>query len=232
MARPKKEVSETENYLDKISGEVQSNQSRLSLILGGLIILVVVILIFNYFNRGDSSLGPSQETQIGEDVSVENLPGQYTVKEGDTLFTIAEKYYSDGYKYSEIVEENELANADQIEVGQVLQIPKLEEITPEPTITKEVETPQPTSSPLLQMTDEIMPEAMPGEKGALDASMTSVQWGPTITSDTYTVVEGDWLSKIAGRAYGDIFAYQKIADANSIANPDLIEPGQILKIPR
>ncbi|MDP3973702.1 MAG: LysM peptidoglycan-binding domain-containing protein [Candidatus Daviesbacteria bacterium] len=225
MARPKKEVSQTENYLDKISEEVQSNQSRLSLILGGLIILVVVILIFNYFNRGDGSLGPSQETQGSEDVSPENLPGQYTVKEGDTLFTIAEKYYSDGYKYPEIVQENELANENQIEVGQVLQIPKLEGVTTAEVSPTPLPTPEPTTLPLTE-------QVPAGEKGASDASMIGEQWGPPITSDTYTVIPGDWLSKIAGRAYGDIFAYQKIADVNNIANPDLIEPGQVLKIPR
>ncbi len=57
-------------------------------------------------------------------------------------------------------------------------------------------------------------------------------WGEKITGDTYTVVDEDWLSKIAGRAYGDIMAFDKIAKANNISNPDLIEPGTVLKIPR
>ena len=57
-------------------------------------------------------------------------------------------------------------------------------------------------------------------------------WGPKITGDTYTVVEGDWLSTISARAYGDVMAYNKIAVANNIPNPDLIEPGQVLKLPR
>ena len=57
-------------------------------------------------------------------------------------------------------------------------------------------------------------------------------WGPKIDGATYTVVEGDWLSTISARAYGDIMSYSKIAEANNISNPDLIEPGQVLKIPR
>ena len=57
-------------------------------------------------------------------------------------------------------------------------------------------------------------------------------WGPNIVGDTYQVAEGDWLSTISARAYGDIYAYQKIAQANSIADPNLIYPGQVLKIPR
>jgi nucleoid-associated protein YgaU len=222
----KKTGPEQENYLDKITDEVESNQSRLSLILGGLIVLVVVILIFNYFNKNNSSLGPSQQTELTNDVSVENLPGQYTVKEGDTLFTIAEKYYSDGYKFPEIAKENNISDENKLEVGQILQVPKLEEESSKPSIT-EVEKPVPSPSPNFQINDVNL-----DEKGALDETMISEQWGPPITADTYTVTEGDWLSKIAGRAYGDIFAYQRIADANHISNPDLIIPGQVLTIPR
>ena len=58
------------------------------------------------------------------------------------------------------------------------------------------------------------------------------QWGPKIEGNTYTVQEDDWLSKIAGRAYGDIFTFDKIAAANNLSNPDLIEPGMVLTIPR
>lgn len=44
---------------------------------------------------------------------------------------------------------------------------------------------------------------------------------------TYTVKPGDTLSKIAGM-YGT--TYQAIAAANGIANPNLIYPGQVLKV--
>lgn len=206
----------TTSYLEKLDREVKSNQSKLSMILGALIILVVGILIFNYFSRGRETLGPAQQIQQAQegDVSPENLPGKYTVKEEDTLFLISEKYYKDGYKYTEIAKENNITNMDSIEVGQVLQIPKLEAlVTAVPSPSPEV-TPTSTQEPL--------------GKGGADTTI----WGPRITEDTYTVVEGDWLSKIAGRAYGDIFAYKKLAEVNNIPNPDLIFPGQVLKIPR
>jgi nucleoid-associated protein YgaU len=48
---------------------------------------------------------------------------------------------------------------------------------------------------------------------------------------TYTVVSGDTLWAIAERFYGDGSKYQQIADASGIANPDLIQPGQVLTIP-
>ena len=50
---------------------------------------------------------------------------------------------------------------------------------------------------------------------------------------TYTVVSGDNLSKIAKKFYGDSKQWRKIFEANkdTIENPDLIYPGQVLKIP-
>lgn len=47
----------------------------------------------------------------------------------------------------------------------------------------------------------------------------------------YTVQRGDSLSKIAKQFYGNAGDYMRIAQANGIANPDLIHPGQDLLIP-
>jgi nucleoid-associated protein YgaU len=54
------------------------------------------------------------------------------------------------------------------------------------------------------------------------------------TSDTYVVVAGDSLSKIAKREYGDMNQWRRIYEANrdQIKDPDLIHPGQKLTIPR
>ena len=53
------------------------------------------------------------------------------------------------------------------------------------------------------------------------------------TDQTYTVVSGDSLSKIAKRYYGDANQWHRIHEANrdQIKNPDLIHPGQKLRIP-
>jgi nucleoid-associated protein YgaU len=50
---------------------------------------------------------------------------------------------------------------------------------------------------------------------------------------TYVVVKGDSLSKIAKREYGDATKWRTIHEANKdiISDPDLIYPGQELKIP-
>jgi LysM repeat protein len=52
-------------------------------------------------------------------------------------------------------------------------------------------------------------------------------------AQTYTVAEGDTLSAIAERFYGDANAWNRIFEANrdQIDNPDVIFPGQELRIP-
>ena len=57
--------------------------------------------------------------------------------------------------------------------------------------------------------------------------------GTTGQSQTYVVVAGDSLSKIAKRYYGDANQWHRIHEANrdQIKNPDLIHPGQKLTIP-
>lgn len=49
----------------------------------------------------------------------------------------------------------------------------------------------------------------------------------------YTVVKGDSLSKIAKEFYGDAMKYPAIFEANKpmLTDPDLIYPGQMLRIP-
>lgn len=218
-----KKTSSKSNYLEKLENEIQSNQSKVSLVLGALIVLVVGILVFNYFNKNKAGLGPAQQTQMptqtgaaAPDVSPEQLPGNYTVKGGDTLFIIAQKYYQNGDKFTEIAKANSIADANEIEAGQVLQIPKLEA-----SQTQEVQaSPQPSAT--------VQPEEQSTGTGGGNTTI----WGPRIEDTTYTVVEGDWLSKIAGRAYGDIMAYKRLAQVNNIPNPDHIEPGMILTIPR
>jgi nucleoid-associated protein YgaU len=66
-----------------------------------------------------------------------------------------------------------------------------------------------------------------GSSSAPDTSQTA----PTGT--TYTVKSGDSLSKIAKHEYGDAGQWKRIFEANKdqIKDPDLIHPGQELKIP-
>jgi LysM repeat protein len=75
---------------------------------------------------------------------------------------------------------------------------------------------------------------------ALLLPVTTTAQEPVECELEYTVQVGDWLSKIADKYYGDMFAYPAIVAATnaqadeayaSITNPDLIEPGWTLCIP-
>lgn len=214
---------ESQLAISKASLGVSS--SYLNVVLGLVIVFVVGILVFNYFKGSQADLGPAQNTvaqqqpqeQPQKDVTPDNLPGTYTVKTGDTLYDISQSYYGDGFKYDQIASANNLANPDVLEVGQKLTIPKLAVAS---TGTYQV--------------------AQADTQGTgTSGTGNDIIWGPKITENTYTVVGGDWLSKIAIRAYGSNLsgdslkeAYMKIAQANNIANPDLIYPGTVLAIPR
>jgi nucleoid-associated protein YgaU len=84
---------------------------------------------------------------------------------------------------------------------------------------------------------------MPNPKEPLP-DFSSVQSGGSSTAPsapprepqekTYTVKKGDSLSKIAKRTYGDPQQWRRIYEANREVigdNPDLIHPGQALKLP-
>jgi nucleoid-associated protein YgaU len=64
-------------------------------------------------------------------------------------------------------------------------------------------------------------------------SSTAPSAQPPASAQSYTVVKGDSLSKIAKRYYGDAGQWKRIYEANQdqIKNPDLIQPGWTLRIP-
>lgn len=66
---------------------------------------------------------------------------------------------------------------------------------------------------------------------AVNDKMTVVQSEPE--AQYYTVVKGDNLSKVSKQFYGDPNKYAKIFEANKpmLKSPDLIYPGQVLRIP-
>jgi nucleoid-associated protein YgaU len=81
------------------------------------------------------------------------------------------------------------------------------------------------------MTDpnEPRPDFSDVQSGSSSAAMPDA----AAQQETYTVKAGDSLSKIAKHHYGDAGKWHAIFEANRdlIKNPDLIYPGQVLKLP-
>jgi nucleoid-associated protein YgaU len=74
----------------------------------------------------------------------------------------------------------------------------------------------------------------PATGGGTDFFGTKDAAAPAATGNTYTVVSGDSLSKIAKHHYGDAAKWHQIYDANKAiigSNPDHIEVGQVLTLP-
>jgi len=73
------------------------------------------------------AIGGAQPADISADIKVTNTDyyTKHTVVKGESLSKIAKHYYDDMMKYKQIFEANrdQLNNADEIEVGQVLTIP-------------------------------------------------------------------------------------------------------------
>ena len=185
------------NFLKKL----KLNESTISMILGALVIVVVGVLIFNYFRgvgkpKPEVAPTPTGELKLVEEggkLVPEGLPTTYKVQKGDHLWKIAEKFYGSGYNWVDISKENNLVTPNLLFVDQELNLPK-------------VEVRQPTK--------------------------LAVSFGPTISGDQYTVVKGDHLWGIAVRAYGDGYKWVEIARENNLVNPNLIHPGNVLRLPR
>lgn len=83
--------------------------------------------------------------------------------------------------------------------------------------------------------DERPPAGKPkADFSNVKATSSSTAPAPAAAERSYVVVKGDSLSKIAQKFYGKASAWTRIYEANKdvIKDPDLIHPGQKLRIPQ
>ena len=189
-----------------------------STILGFIVVLVLGIFLFNIF-RGEN--GNKDETgtvgETGESIADKTSPdGQkrYTVKAGETLWDISVQQYGTGYNWSDIAQANNLTNADKITEGQTIIIPNVTPVFP----TNVAGTTDISAEP----TTTIAPSVNPATEAEPQ----------TPSSSTYTVKAGDSLWNIAVREYNDGYQWVRIAQANTLTNPDIIHAGNVLTLPR
>lgn len=107
----------------------KSTEEVVSMFLGLVIVVVVVGLIFNFFQKkkGNIDIPGSSNIEISQnDINGNIYNGEYIVVKGDSLWNIAVKNYNDGYKWVEIAEKNNISNPGVIEIGDKLLLPELE----------------------------------------------------------------------------------------------------------
>jgi len=195
-----------EDKLKEILKTIKINETTISTIMGGVVVVIVAILMFNYFKsinqlEGETTSGTS--TEIAEEVregdKPSNLPTTYIVKKGDDLWHIAEKFFNSGYNFTDIALENRITNVNVIIPGQELAIPQVE------------------------------------AKKVTVATISQKSTKPAIESSTYVTQAGDYLWDIAVRAYGDGYAWPQIYEVNKAVigpNPDLLPKGVTLNLAR
>src|SRR5205823_608663 len=85
---------------------------------------------------------------------------------------------------------------------------------------------------------EVFEESAKGDGTELNKVVVPVSFGPALINpyhgfELHTVAPGQTLSGIAQQHYGNASLFPRIFDANrdEITNPNLIFPGQVLRIP-
>lgn len=197
------QTKNAEAYREELIEKIKENY--LSVALGFLVFLVAVTLIY----RSTSSRQQAQVEQDQAQAEMEQKKNVHVVKPGESVSSIARDVMGSVDYTDEIVAANSLANPEVIEVGQELTLPDVG-VTGTPTSA-------PTEAPKMEE-----------KKGETTSTTTAGK----IEGTTYVVQKGDTLMTIAERAYGNKSMYTRIMSANGIRNPDRVEVGMTLKLPR
>lgn len=215
----RKEADTTSSRTSSPMEYFKFGESYTSLILGIVVVIIASILLISFVRNREGIELPSGDTpdisstEIGPDT--EDRPGEYTVKEGDDLWSIAETQTGSGYNWIAIQEANEITNPNDIAAGSKLVIPTITETQPTTVATSVTPSPQVTNAPTATPTP---------------ANDTTTQ-KPAITGTEYTIVAGDTLWGIAERRYKSGYEFTRIAQVNNIANPNWILAGQKISLP-
>lgn len=192
--------------LKQVLKTVKLYESTISMVLGALVLATAAFLVFSYFRN----LKVGQVTSNGN----QNQTSErkiHKVAAGETLWSIADTYYNDGYAWGKIAEANFISNPDNIEKDIELIIPEAVS-----TINK----------------DQTVKVGEPKVEEKKDLEKADVKTPAPALPSRYRVVRGDDLWKIAVKVYGNGYKWTEIAKVNRIKNPNVIFVGSTLTIPR
>ena len=187
---------------NKILKKIKINESTISMILGVAVLLVTAGLIINYFKNINKETIGDEAAQINQE-QITELPSEPNL---DNLPLNYEVQANDNlWKIAEKFYGSGYNWVDIVKENSI-QNP---DILNTGTVL------------VIPQAEVIMPEAI-----------AQTVFGKTIDENSYTVEKGDHLWGIAVRAYGDGFRWPEIAVENNIENPDAIEIGMVLSLPR
>jgi nucleoid-associated protein YgaU len=112
------------------------NETNVSMLLGIIVVVIVGGLLVNYFRSVNTSPDiSSTETDLPSDQIVgttpklENLPSDYVVQKGDTLWSVSEAVYGSGYNWVDVYSANKTTlgnNPNSLNEGAKITLPKVE----------------------------------------------------------------------------------------------------------
>lgn len=231
-------------------------ENIISVILGLAVVFVIGAMIVNVIRNRNNPVTTTPEEQK-EDQLAATISAMYTVEAGDTLWSIAEKHYNDGFKYTEIEKANNMNQDSNLEKGMQLIIPKIEGVVAvSPTMTgAPTSVPSSTTAPTSTVQPTVttrpsgtgVPTATSAPTATAMPTLATISQGPTgptgvqptpqgqtssaSTDREYTVVQGDSLWDISVKRYGNGYRWSEIARMNNLKNPNIIHPGNKLLMP-
>ncbi len=211
--------------------DANDRQSQLATVLIGVLIVVAGFLIYTVFNN-QSSLEPLNDIDVNEDGTILEEDGDgnatptetavteqpeggsyYQVREGDTLWSIAQRAYNDGYQWRVIADENSIPVQDtQLEVGDELFIPAIGGPADEDDQDDQEGEQEQTEDETTEPDEEPTTEPTQGAEEPTDENGEEATEEET-EATIYTVERGDTLWSIAQKLYGDGNKWRLIYEA-------------------
>lgn len=108
------------------------NEQNISMLLGAVVVVLVGSLLYNYFKSVNQPAGDTSSTSTSEQVQVpsgDQLPADYTVQSGDTLWSISERAYGTGYNWMDVYQANKEAlgnNPNRLLTDTKINLPKVD----------------------------------------------------------------------------------------------------------
>jgi nucleoid-associated protein YgaU len=161
---------------------------------------------------GDSQPAPKRKSSSSHNETAERSApvavgggGTHVVRSGDTLSSIAQAAYGSAAYYPHILRANPTANPNNLKLGTVLTLPKVDEV-------KATDTPREHVSGVASINQDVKID----------------------TTHQYRVQSGDSLYKISLKVYGKSTSVEKIYDLNKGtigSDPKKLKLGMVLELP-
>jgi len=194
---------------------------------------------------GVSPLPPIQRAaDIELPATAANTSKTYTVKSGDTLYSIAAKNLGSSNKWKDLMAANKTAlkRPQDLRIGMKLSLPMPPAVAQAPVV--------PTGAPAPTPANVRLPVAAPnsvtvarGNDGFLTPNVPlAVDHGGAVAlapvasdpaKSSYTVAKGDTLGSIAAKTLGSSAKWKDLMAANksTLKRPEDLKPGQVINVP-